>query len=252
MYLEIENLCKSFGDREVLRNISFGLEKGESLAIIGGSGSGKSVLIKNIIGFIVPDSGRIMFEGNDISRIPLDEKNSFLNKIGVLFQASALFDSLTVWENITFALRQRKKITINEAKEVAANKLSLVGMSADSMHLYPSSLSGGMQKRVGLARAISCDPEILFFDEPTTGLDPVMSRTISDLIAEVLDYTKATGFIITHDMNCVRIASNKLTMIRNSELVWFGQTNDMTTDSNEYVKEFINLQCYLVDKSFQK
>jgi phospholipid/cholesterol/gamma-HCH transport system ATP-binding protein len=238
--IKVQNLRKSFGNKQVLKGISFDLEKGKSLVILGGSGSGKSVLIKSIIGLMIPDEGSMVrLEGRDITFLPLSRRANIIKKTGVLFQGGALFDSLSVWRNVAFGLMQRKKLSRNEAREIVAKKLSLVGLTPDVMDLRPIELSGGMQKRVALARAIAANPDIIFFDEPTAGLDPIMSGVISELIAKCSEELGATTITITHDMRCARKVADDAAMIYDGKFVWQGKGTDLEKSGNPYVEQFV-------------
>lgn len=238
--IELTNIFKSFGTKTVLDGINLEIKKGESLVIIGGSGSGKSVLIKSIIGIVEPDVGAIKVDGQDVSKLRRKEKEKFHAKIGMLFQGGALFDSLTVWENISFRLRNRERISKKQAKEIAIQKLAQVGLSADVANLYPVELSGGMQKRVALARAIAANPEIIFFDEPTTGLDPIMADVINDLIIKCSRELGATTITITHDMHSARKIANRIGMIYKGKIIWHGDVAQIDKSKNEYVDQFIH------------
>lgn len=238
--IKITNLHKKFGEKVVLDGIDLEIARGESLVIIGGSGTGKSVLIKCILGVVEPDSGSILIDDVESTTYNRDQREKFMAKIGMLFQGGALFDSLPIWENITFRLLNREKISRAKAKEVAAESLAEVGLGRDVLPLSPSELSGGMQKRVALARAIAAKPEIIFFDEPTTGLDPIMSDVINDLIVKSSKKLGATTIAITHDMASVRKIADKVAMIHKGKIVWFGSVNDIDKTDNEYVVQFIN------------
>ncbi len=238
--IKIENLHKRFGDKIVLDGVNLEIAKGESLVIIGGSGTGKSVLIKSILGVIDPDSGSIEIDGEEATKFSRSARENFMAKIGMLFQGGALFDSLPIWENVMFRLLNREKISRKEAKKLAVESLADVGLSADVLELSPSELSGGMQKRVALARAIAAKPEIIFFDEPTTGLDPIMSDVINDLIVKSSKKLGATTITITHDMASARKIADKIAMIHKGKIVWFGDAKDVNKSGNEYVEQFIN------------
>tara|TARA_Y100000591_G_C21851784_1_gene712182 strand:+ start:4006 stop:4767 length:762 start_codon:yes stop_codon:yes gene_type:complete len=236
--LKIKNLSKSFGDKSVLNNLSINIERNKSQVIIGGSGTGKSVLLKCILGLIEPDNGEIYF-----NELILDKKSradtDFHSKIGMLFQGAALFDSLNVQENITFGIKKIGEKTDN-LKDIAVDKLRKVGLDSTVLDLYPSELSGGMQKRVALARAIARTPEILFFDEPTTGLDPIMADIINDLINEVIEEVGATAITITHDMESARKIADKISMLYEGNVIWTGDAKDINDSQNPYVDQFIN------------
>jgi len=237
--IKIRNLCKSFGKKQVLNGVDLDLYKGESLVVIGGSGTGKSVLIKCIQGLLTPDDGDIEIDG--ISVVGEDKSiiDSMHSKMGMLFQGGALFDSLSVWENVAFDLIQNRGVSRKEAKIVAIKVLRQVGLSSDIADLYPSELSGGMQKRVGLARAVITKPEIIFFDEPTTGLDPIMADVINDLIIESAKDLGATTLTITHDMASARKIADKIAMLYQGKIIWYGTVKELDKTTNPYVKQFI-------------
>ena len=237
--IEIKNLHKAFGKKVVLDGVDVEIKKGESLVVIGGSGTGKSVLIKCIQGILTPDSGSIKIDGIDITQLDRKEAEKSYAKMGMLFQGAALFDSLTVWENVAFGLIENQKMPKKQAKEEAIKVLRQVGLAAEVADLAPSELSGGMQKRVGLARAIATKPEIIFFDEPTTGLDPIMSDVINDLIIESVKGLGATALTITHDMASARKIADKIAMLYKGKIVWQGTVKEMDKTTNPYVKQFI-------------
>ena len=237
--ISIKNLYKAFGKKQVLNGIDLDLYKGESLVVIGGSGTGKSVLIKCIQGLLTPDSGSIKIDGVEVVNEKQDVIESMHSKMGMLFQGGALFDSLSVWENVAFDLIQNRGISKKEAKIVAIKVLRQVGLNADIADLYPSELSGGMQKRVGLARAVITRPEIIFFDEPTTGLDPIMADVINDLIIESAKDLGATTLTITHDMASARKIADKIAMLYQGKIIWYGSVKDMDKTDNPYVRQFI-------------
>lgn len=238
--ISVNNLRKAFGSKVVLDGVSVDIKKGESLVVIGGSGSGKSVFIKTILGIIKPDSGSIIVDGKEVSKMSKSENEKYLAKFGMLFQGGALFDSLTVWENISFRLMNRERLSKKDAKDAAVQKLAQVGLSAEVANLSPSELSGGMQKRVALARAIAANPEIIFFDEPTTGLDPIMADVINDLIVKCSEELGATTITITHDMHSARKIADKLTMIYKGKFIWYGNADKIDDSGNEYVDQFIH------------
>jgi phospholipid/cholesterol/gamma-HCH transport system ATP-binding protein len=239
--IQVRNLTKSFGTKVVLKDISFDVQRGSAMVIMGGSGTGKSVLIKSIMGLHIPDQGSsVIFDGHDITYMPILNRRMLLSKAGVLFQGGALFDSLNVFENITFVLKKHRNYSKSQLKDIALHKLTMVGLESDALTLYPAELSGGMIKRVALARAIACDPEVIFLDEPTAGLDPIMSGIISDLINKSSKELGATTITITHDMNCVRRIADKVALIRDGEFAWFGEGKDMDACENKYVKQFIH------------
>ena len=236
----IKNLSKSFGPKTVLENIDLEIKEKESLVIIGGSGSGKSVFIKCMFGIMAPDSGSVSYWGDEFYSAPAEKKKDIISKIGVLFQGGALFDSLKIWQNISFSLIHNFKYDNDRAKEVAIEKLSMVGLSKDVADLYPSELSGGMQKRAGLARAIATNPKVIFFDEPTSGLDPINTEVINDLIKKCSHELGATTVTITHDMKSANKISDRVAMLYKGKLIWIGNHNDLMNSGNEFVHQFIN------------
>ena len=238
--IKIRDLHKSFGKKHVLNGVDLDLYKGESLVVIGGSGTGKSVLIKCIQGLLIPDSGSIEIDDIEIANENPDVIDSMHSKMGMLFQGGALFDSLTVWENVAFDLIQNRGFSKKEAKIVAIKVLCQVGLTEDIADLYPSELSGGMQKRVGLARAVITRPEIIFFDEPTTGLDPIMADVINDLIIESAKDLGATTLTITHDMASARKIADKIAMLYEGKIIWYGTVKELDKTTNPYVRQFIN------------
>lgn len=237
--IELSGVKKSFGRKVVLDGIDLSVGRGESLVVIGGSGTGKSVLIKCILGIITPDSGSIKIDGQEVTGLSFRERLPILAKFGMLFQGGALFDSLPVWENITFSLLRNNKITKANAHKLAEEKLQSVGLSPEVANLAPSELSGGMQKRVALARAIASQPEIIFFDEPTTGLDPIMSDVINKLIVKCSKELGATTLSITHDMGSVRHIANRVAMIHQGKIVWQGDVKSIDNSGNAYVDQFV-------------
>ena len=239
VHIELRDLRKSFGPKDVLRGINLKAERQRSLVVIGGSGSGKSVMLKSILGILHPDSGAIEVDGKSVVGLRGSDRDAYLMKFGMLFQGAALFDSLTVWENVAFRLIQSKKMKRDEAYEVAIQKLALVGLDASVTELAPAELSGGMQKRVGLARAIAADPEIIFFDEPTTGLDPIMADIINDLIIHCVEQIGATAVSITHDMASARKIGDTIAMIYKGEIIWTGPADEIDDSGNEYVEQFV-------------
>lgn len=239
--IQTTNLVKSFGEKHVLRGVNLSVAQGESLVIIGGSGTGKSVLLKCILGLITPDSGQILIDGIDTTHLNSRGRENLMHKFGMLFQGGALFDSLTVWENITFAVRQGKgKLNNADAKELAMAKLKQVGLKPEVAGQLPSELSGGMQKRVSLARAIAGDPDIIFFDEPTTGLDPIMADVINDLIIKCTEELGATTVSITHDMASARKTASRVAMIYEGHIIWDGAIDDfLASTGNAHVDQFV-------------
>ena len=238
--IEVRDLHKSFGSKHVLRGVDLTLRSGESLAVIGGSGTGKSVLIKNIIGLMEPDSGSIRIDGEDVVGMSPDERERVTRKFGMLFQGAALFDSLPVWENVAFGLIQSKGMNRHAAREEALVAMVQVGLDTDIADRPPAELSGGMQKRAGLARAIATKPEILFFDEPTTGLDPIMGSVIDDLIVKSVRELDATALSITHDMASARRIADNIAMIYEGRIVWHGPVADIDDSGNEMLDQFIH------------
>ena len=238
--IQIRNLHKAFGKKVVLDGIDLDIVKGESLVVIGGSGTGKSVLIKCIQGLLTPDEGSILVDEKEVVGINEQEKEELHSKMGMLFQGGALFDSLSVWENVAFDLLENRSMDKKTAKSEAVRVLRSVGLAPDVADLSPSELSGGMQKRVGLARAIASKPEIIFFDEPTTGLDPIMADVINDLIIESVKGLGATALTITHDMASARKIADKIAMLYHGKIIWQGTVREMDKTENPYVRQFIN------------
>lgn len=238
--ISLKDVKKGFGPKQVLDGVTLDVAKGESVVIIGGSGTGKSVTLKSILGLLVADSGTIKIDGTDITNWSLGKRKPVLERIGMLFQGAALFDSLPVWRNVAFGLMQGKGMGPKAAKEVAVEKLGRVGLGPDVADLKPAELSGGMQKRVGLARAIASEPDIIFFDEPTTGLDPIMADVINDLIVECVRDLGATTLTITHDMASARKIGDRIAMLHQGKIIWDGPTEDVDTTDNPYVRQFVN------------
>ncbi len=236
--IEITDLHKAFGGKQVLRGANLRIERGESMVVIGGSGSGKSVLIKHIIGILKPDRGDIFINGENITRLKEGELYRVRKKFGMLFQGAALFDSLAVWENVGFVFLRDKTRSEKEIKEIAAEKLKLVGL-AGVEDLMPAELSGGMKKRVGLARAIAHDPEILLYDEPTTGLDPIMADAINELIVEMKERLKVTSIAITHDMTSAYKIADRIAMLYEGRIVGTGTPEEIKHTENPIVRQFI-------------
>ncbi len=238
--IKITNLHKAFGRKVVLDGVDLEIKKGESLVVIGGSGTGKSVLIKCIQGILTPEQGSILVDDEEVVGVSEKEKEKLHAKMGMLFQGGALFDSLSVWENVAFGLLENKKMDKKNAKMEAIRVLRQVGLAPDVADLAPSELSGGMQKRVGLARAIATRPEIIFFDEPTTGLDPIMSDVINGLIIESVKGLGATALTITHDMASARKIADRIAMLYKGKIIWQGTVKELDKTNNEYVRQFIN------------
>lgn len=238
--IALNDVHKSFGSKVVLNGLTTSVNSGKSLVIIGGSGTGKSVMLKCILGLLKPDSGSIKVDGTEVIGMSNSARKEILSKFGMLFQGGALFDSIPVWENVAFGLIQGKGMNKKDAKDVAVEKLRRVGLSPDVGELSPSELSGGMQKRVGLARAIAVEPEIIFFDEPTTGLDPIMADKINDLIVECVKDLGATTLSITHDMASARKIADEIAMLYKGKIIWQGNKSDIDNSGNEYVDQFIH------------
>ena len=238
--IKVENLFKSFDLKQVLKGVNLEINNKESLVILGGSGSGKSVLIKSITTLMDVDSGKVIIDGTDILTLKDKEKNKIMDKFGFLFQGGALFDSMTVWENVAFRLINSTNIHKDDAKAIAISKLKIVGLSENVADLYPVELSGGMQKRVSLARAICTDPEIIFFDEPTTGLDPIMSDVINNLIIKSSKSVGATTITITHDISSARKIADKIALLYQGKIIWTGTVKEMDETDNPYVNQFIH------------
>lgn len=237
----IQGLCKSFGKNKVLKGVDLAIKPSTSLVVIGGSGSGKSVLLKSIIGLMRPDEGsKILFDGEDYTFVPITKRSEFLTKFGMLFQGGALFDSLTIWENICFSLMRRGVLDKQHAHDYAVEQLALVGLKPEVADLHPSELSGGMQKRAALARAIATKPTLIFFDEPTAGLDPIMSAVIATLISDLSKKLGATTITITHDMRCVDIVADNVAMIHDGTIIWQGPKKGLANTKNELVDNFVN------------
>jgi len=236
----ISNLCKNFGSKEVLQGINISIEKGKSLVILGGSGSGKSVMIKLISSLMEPSSGSIKIDDIEVANIKNKDRDKLMSKFGFLFQGGALFDSLSIWENVAFRLIHQNKMSKIEAKKIAINKLNSVGLSSKVVDLLPSELSGGMQKRVSLARAIASNPEIIFFDEPTTGLDPIMADVINNLIIANSKELGATTITITHDMQSAKKIADKVAMLYQGKIIWHDDVRNLENSGNDFVDQFIN------------
>ena len=236
--ITLAGIHKAFGPNRVLRGVDLVVPRGQSMVIIGGSGTGKSVLLKCILGLVQPDTGTITVDGQDATTAARD---AFLDRFGMLFQGGALFDSLPVWQNVAFRLlRGSLRRPKAEARDIAIEKLRRVGLKPETADLYPAELSGGMQKRVGLARAIAAEPEIIFFDEPTTGLDPIMAGVINELIREIVTEMGATAMTITHDMSSVRAIADRVAMLHGGVIQWTGPITEMDTTPDPYVQQFIH------------
>ena len=238
--ISLRGVTKSFGPKKVLRGIDLDVTPGESMVVIGGSGTGKSVLLKCILGLMQPDDGSIKIDGVETVELGDNGRGQVMRKFGMLFQGGALFDSLRVWENVAFGPIQSDGMPPEKAREVAINKLGNVGLGPEIGELFPSELSGGMQKRVALARAIAREPEIIFFDEPTTGLDPIMADVINDLIVKCVSDLGATAVSITHDMASARKIGHRIGMLHEGRLIWQGPVADIDRSGNAYVDQFIH------------
>ena len=238
--ISVRNLYKSFGNNHVLRGIGFDLHEKESFGVIGGSGTGKSVLIKCILGLITPDSGEILINGESTIGISSGKRQKLLQSFGMLFQGGALFDSLPVWNNVAFGLIHGQSMDKVKARKIALEKLEAVDLDLKVADIYPAELSGGMQKRVALARAIATNPKVIFFDEPTAGLDPIVSATINDLIRRCVKDIGATALTITHDMHSLRFIADKVGLLFRGKLIWSGTVPEMDSSNNPYVHQFIN------------
>ncbi|NFV80159.1 ABC transporter ATP-binding protein [Magnetospirillum aberrantis] len=238
--IQLNDVHKAFGPKVVLDGIDLSVARGESVVIIGGSGTGKSVLLKCILGLLRPERGSIRIDGEEVVGLRGKSRERVLNQFGMLFQGSALFDSLKVWENVAFGLIQGRNMPRQQAKDIAIEKLAAVGLAESAGDLFPSELSGGMQKRVGLARAIASSPEIIFFDEPTTGLDPIMADVINDLIVKCTKELGATALSITHDMASARKIADRIAMLYKGRLIWVGPAKDIDHSGNEFVDQFIH------------
>ena len=238
--LELKGVKKSFGPKKVLQGIDLAVSPGKSLVIIGGSGTGKSVMLKCVLGLIKPDEGSILIDGKESIGVSQDDRDQLMKKFGMLFQGGALFDSMRIWENVAFGLIQGRGADRRTAYDVAIEKLQSVGLDESVAHLFPAELSGGMQKRVSLARAIASHPEIIFFDEPTTGLDPIMADVINNLIVKCVKQLGATALSITHDLASARKIADEVAMIYQGKIIWHGPVSQLDHSGNEYVDQFIH------------
>ncbi|MHA7899972.1 MAG: ABC transporter ATP-binding protein [Henriciella sp.] len=238
--LELKDVHKSFGPKQVLKGVNLDVAPGQSLVILGGSGSGKSVMLKNALGLMTPNQGQILFDGEDVTHDQGKTREAMRARIGMLFQSGALFDSLTVWENIAFRLLNADGISRKDAKERAIDSLRQVRLGSDVADLTPAEISGGMQKRVGLARAIVSKPELIFFDEPTTGLDPITADAINDLIVEQTKALGAAAISITHDMASARKIADEIAMLFEGKIIWRGPASQIDQSGNDYVDQFVH------------
>ncbi len=238
--IKVNSLHKTFGSNKVLDGVNLEVKKGSSLVILGGSGTGKSVLIKTIIGLLKADSGSVEIDGVETSNLSNSQRFQLMQKCGFLFQGGALFDSLSIEDNITFFAEKLYKLSKEDKRQLAISKMKAVGLAENTLRLYPVELSGGMQKRAALARAICTDPEMIFFDEPTTGLDPIMANVINELIIKVRDELGATTVTITHDMNSAQKVAKEVALIYKGKVIWKGTRDEMQSTDNPYLHQFIN------------
>ncbi|MEE8445899.1 MAG: ATP-binding cassette domain-containing protein [Alphaproteobacteria bacterium] len=238
--IRIRGLSISFGRNQVLRELDLDVGVGESVVVIGGSGVGKSVLLKCILGLLDPDAGSIQIDGEEVVGMGEKDRDRIMRKFGMLFQGAALFDSLLVWQNVAFGLIQAQRIPLAKAAQIAVEKMASVGLPKEVGELWPAELSGGMKKRVALARAIATDPDVIFFDEPTTGLDPIMGDIINDLIIECVRELGATALSITHDMASARKIAHRIAMLYEGRIIWAGSVAEIDNSGNAHVEQFIN------------
>ncbi len=242
--IKMIKICKSFNEEKVLDHLDLEIEPEKITFIIGRSGGGKSVLLKHIIGLIRPDSGRIIVDGVDLTQLNEQEFNKFRKKFGMLFQEAALFDSMTVGENVAFPLKEHTRLSRREIEKKVAEKLLQVGLKNIS-HKMPSELSGGMRKRVGLARAIALDPKIILFDEPTTGLDPIMCDAVDDLIVQTHEHTGATFVVISHDIESTFKIAHKVAMLHQGKIIQIGTSDEFRLSANPVIRRFIDRKAHL-------
>ena len=238
--LELKDVHKSFGPKQVLTGVNIDVSPGKSLVVLGGSGSGKSVMLKNALGLMTPDAGQIIFDGEDVTHDQGKTREAMRARIGMLFQSAALFDSLTVWENIAFRLLNADGMKRKDAKDRAVETLKQVRLGSDVADLTPAEISGGMQKRVGLARAIVSKPDLIFFDEPTTGLDPITADAINDLIVEQTKALGAAAVSITHDMASARKIADEIAMLFEGKIIWRGPASQIDESGNAHVDQFVH------------
>lgn len=239
--IKIENLSKRFGEKIILDDISLNILQGENLVVFGQSGTGKSVLLKCIIGLLKPDKGNVFIKGKDITELSTKELNEIRKHTSFLFQGAALYDSMTVRENLEFPLKRNMKISDSDAYDKVLYTLELVSLK-EAVDKMPSELSGGMKKRIGLARAIITDPEIMFYDEPTTGLDPISSKEISELILDLQKKLKMTSLIVTHDLNCAHIISDRTIFIKDGKIAYQGKIEELSNSEDKFLKNFFSNQ----------
>lgn len=238
--LELRGVEKSFGSNAVLRGVNIDVSRGQSLVVLGGSGSGKSVMLKNALGLMTPDAGQVLFDGEDVTYEKGRARDAMRARVGMLFQSGALFDSLTVWQNVSFRLVNSDGLGKREAREQAIEALQKVRLGPSVADLYPAEISGGMQKRVALARAIISKPDLIFFDEPTTGLDPITADAINDLIVEQVKALGAAAISITHDMASARKIADEVAMLYLGEIIWRGPASEIDDSGNDYVDQFVH------------
>jgi len=238
--LQLSGVHKSFGPKQVLAGVDLEIGRGESVVVIGGSGTGKSVLLKCVLGLLTPERGSIRMDGEEVTGLSGARREQMLLKIGMLFQSAALFDSMSVWQNVAFGLIQGAGMAREQARQIAIDKLALVGLDAAAAEQMPAALSGGMRKRVGLARAIATDPNLIFFDEPTTGLDPLMGDTINELIVDCVRYSGASTLTITHDMASARTIADRVAMLHGGRIIWAGPVDEIDDCGNPYVDQFVH------------
>ena len=239
--IELVNIDKSFNHKSVIKSVNLKIFKGKSLVIIGRSGSGKSVLLKCLLGILKPNKGKVYIENNDFFHLDIYNKERLLKKFGVTFQGNALFDSLRIWENISFKINQHEDYSTQKLKEKVELTIKLVGLNDSIFYLYPSQISGGMQKRVAIARAIIDEPEFLIFDEPTAGLDPVTGSKINNLIVDNVKRLGSTSITITHDMDSVKKIADNVAMINDGEIIWHGEKESLVNSGNKLLNQFINI-----------
>ncbi len=236
--IEVRDLWKSFGDQEVLRGLNLSVENGETMVVLGPSGCGKSVLLKHVIGLMKPDRGSIIVEGDELTGLDARELKNLRMRFGMVFQGAALFDSMTVGENVGLSLKEHRGIKGDELADIVEAKLGMVGLAGVS-HLQPSELSGGMKKRVALARAIALDPDIVLYAEPTTGLDPIMAAQINELIRALQCKINATSIVVTHDLHSAKFTGDKIALMHEGRIELCGTMDDLTRSDNEAVRTFI-------------
>jgi phospholipid/cholesterol/gamma-HCH transport system ATP-binding protein len=237
--IEALQLSYRISGHSILRRLDLNVEKGETLAVMGMSGAGKSTLLKCIAGLQRPTGGQLFVDGVDIARMPEKHLDQVRRRIGMVFQYAALFDSLNVYENVSFGLRRHRRLSETEVREVVQGKLSMVGLPRTE-ELMPSELSGGMQKRVGLARALAMDPDILLYDEPTAGLDPITSATIADLIVKTRDEVGVTSVVVSHDVPTIKRVASRIAMLHRGRIIAIGSTEEMESSDNPAVRQFMS------------